>query len=772
MRWWKAFMVSCAACFALLGALGAGTAMAAAPGVVSVAVPAASYYNLSAVLEFVVTFDQDVKADAGPTHTFPRLQLTIGSRTAYADFVTGPAAPTVRFAYLVRPGDVDLDGIAVEALDLNGASITNSGGEDADVALHNVGATSNVLVDGVQPRVTSVDVPADGEYGVGDQLDFTVHTSEPVRVLGTPTLSLDVGGTIVPASYVSGSGSDTLVFAHTVVAADHANHGIAVAPVIPTPGADAISDPAGNPIVPTLNGLPSTAGVVVNPAAQPTAVSLPGGRYATGATVPLTVGFDRAVTVDTTGGVPAITLHLASGDVSARYASGSGSTALTFQYVVAAGDEESSGATVDSAIRLNGGAITDAISSNPAQTTLPSATIAGAPVLVDGVAPQAQSIARLDANPTDGATSVRWRVTFSEPVTGVNGSDFMPIASGTATGAVSGVSTADNTVYDVTVGGVSGTGTLALDLVPASSGIRDRAGNALVDAFAGEAYDVGHRAETREPDGGQSGDDGQSDDDGQGDGGQAGAGGDHGGGSTEQPPSGGQAANGGQPAAPLDGGPAPTPSANRAPQARIATTALGRAAAAKPGAWRGERFRLDGSRSRDRDGHVRSWRWQLGGRTVSHGRTVTVTVRMPTQVVLAVTDDDGATSRARTVLRPHRPKRRTVSATIDGFGNLSARVAPSARAKLVALRHAARGAIALTVAGYTADTGADPAFNVRLSQRRAERVAALLLDGLGTLRPVHVAVVGRGGAHPVATNRTDAGQAANRRVVVRIVTDR
>ena len=54
-----------------------------------------------------------------------------------------------------------------------------------------------------------------GDYDAGKVLTLTLNMSEAVNVTGTPTLTLNDGGT---ASYVSGSGSSALVFSYTVAA--------------------------------------------------------------------------------------------------------------------------------------------------------------------------------------------------------------------------------------------------------------------------------------------------------------------------------------------------------------------------------------------------------------------------------------------------------------------------------------------------------------------------------------------------------------------------
>ena len=73
------------------------------------------------------------------------------------------------------------------------------------------------------PTVTSVSsiVAANSSFTAGSVIPITVSFSEPVLVNGTPQLALNASPT-AEASYVSGSGSDTLTFDYAVAAGDAA----------------------------------------------------------------------------------------------------------------------------------------------------------------------------------------------------------------------------------------------------------------------------------------------------------------------------------------------------------------------------------------------------------------------------------------------------------------------------------------------------------------------------------------------------------------------
>lgn len=69
----------------------------------------------------------------------------------------------------------------------------------------------------VQPTVINVSsTTADGAYGVGDTIDIAVQFSQIVTVTATPSLAMrPVVGSNTNASYISGSGTDTIVFRMT-----------------------------------------------------------------------------------------------------------------------------------------------------------------------------------------------------------------------------------------------------------------------------------------------------------------------------------------------------------------------------------------------------------------------------------------------------------------------------------------------------------------------------------------------------------------------------
>lgn len=370
-------------------------------------------------------------------------------------------------------------------------------------AANNVSAASgglSVTIDTTAPTVSSVSVPGSATYVSGQNLDLTVNWTEAVTVDtagGTPSIALTIGSTSRSAAYQAGSGTSALVFRYTTQSGDLDIDGIAVGALSLNSGT--IEDTAGNNATLTLNSVGSTVGVLVD-AVAPTVTgrTVPSdGTYKAGQNLDFTVSYSENVTVNTGGGTPYIAVTLdTGGTVQAAYNGGTGTSTLTFRYTIASGNLDTDGVAVASSITLNGGTIKDGTGNDAATTSLGFAATTG--VLVDGEAPTVSSINRQTPSGTStNATSVVFRVTFAEAVTGVDTADFTLTKTSTADGAISSINAVSGTVYDVTVNTITGNGTLRLDLNAAATGIADAATNAIATGYtAGQAYTIDTTAPT------------------------------------------------------------------------------------------------------------------------------------------------------------------------------------------------------------------------------------------------------------------------------------
>ena len=203
----------------------------------------------------------------------------------------------------------------------------------------------------------------------------------------------------------------------------------------------------------------------------------------------LTLSFDAAVNVDTSGGTPTLLLETGSADRAASYVSGSGSSTLSFSYTVQSGDQT---ADLDyastAALSLNGATIRDA-GNVDAILTLPAVggagSIAGQKALVvDGVRPTA-SIVVAEIALAPGDTSLV-TITFSEAVSGFSNADLT-----VANGALSAVSSSDGGItwtatFTPTASVTDSTNLITLN----NAGVQDAAGNAGSGSTDSNSYAI------------------------------------------------------------------------------------------------------------------------------------------------------------------------------------------------------------------------------------------------------------------------------------------
>ncbi|MEY3636670.1 MAG: hypothetical protein RL147_1099, partial [Actinomycetota bacterium] len=173
------------------------------------------------------------------------------------------------------------------------------------------------------------------------------------------------------------------------------------------------------------------------------------GSYKAGSTISIQVNFSAAVTVT---GTPQLTLETGAVDRVLNYASGSGTTALTFNYTVQAGDTSADLDYVNtSSLSLNGGTIRNSAAVNTT-LTLPSPGAAGSlgankVIVIDTTSP---TVSNVNSSTLNGSyrlgSAVSIQVNFSEAVN-VTGTPQLTLETGAT---------------DRVINYVSGTGTTAL----------------------------------------------------------------------------------------------------------------------------------------------------------------------------------------------------------------------------------------------------------------------------------------------------------------------
>jgi alpha-tubulin suppressor-like RCC1 family protein len=236
------------------------------------------------------------------------------------------------------------------------------------------------ITDNDYARVSNVTSPdTNGTYTNGS-LDIEVTFTENVTVTGTPLLNLNTTPAR-SASYVSGSGSSSLIFRYSIQYADAAADldYVATSSLILSGGTitETLTTTNANLTLPTPGlagslGLNKNLVIATPPVATIASIQIPADDfYVTDDNLDFVFVFSQTVNVT---GTPVLNLSIGGTPVSASYVSGSASTNLTFRYT-AGGGVFGDGPVLTSPLNLSGGTIKDGYGVNATLTfTLPDTT--------------------------------------------------------------------------------------------------------------------------------------------------------------------------------------------------------------------------------------------------------------------------------------------------------------------------------------------------------------------------------------------------------------
>ncbi len=423
---------------------------------------AAGSYGVGSTISIQVAFSNTVVVTGTP-----ELALNSGGTASYS---SGSGSSTLTFTYIVAAGQSanPLDDASTTALTLNGGTIDDQSSNPANLTLPAPGSgnslsQSKVVIDTTAPTVTGVtSTTANGTYGVGSVITITVGWSKPVVVTGTPKLALNSGGT---ADYSSGNGTSTLTFTYTVAAGQNSSKLDYTSTAALTLNGGTIFDTVTNPNAAVLTlaspgatgSISNTKSIVIDTTA-PTVTGVTSttanGSYGVGSVITITMAWSKPVVVT---GTPALALN--SGG-TADYASGNGTSTLTFTYTVAAGQNSAKlDYTSTAALTLNGGTIFDTVTNpNAAVLTLAAPGAAGSisntkSIVIDTTAPTVTGVTSTTANGSYGVGSViTITMAWSKPVV-VTGTPALALNSGGTADYASGNGTSTLTfTYTVAAG--------------------------------------------------------------------------------------------------------------------------------------------------------------------------------------------------------------------------------------------------------------------------------------------------------------------------------
>ena len=375
-------------------------------------------YGAGEEIQVDVNFGTGVEVTGSPT-----LSLTVGDGPREAA-LKWAFAEGLRLGYVVRPGDLDRDGIGIggDALELNGGSIRSAFGADAVLELggHAIVGDAGHKVDGSRataPEVSSVRItsrPQDGEtYGAGEEIQVDVNFGTGVEVSGSPTLALTVGDGMRQAA-LKWAFAEGLRLGYVVQPGDLDRDGIGIGgdalelnggSIRSAYGADAVLELGGHAIVGDaghkVDGSRATAPEVSS--VRITSRPRDGETYGAGEEITVDVRFGAGVEVS---GSP--TLALTVGDGMRQAALKSVFTeGLRLGYVVQPGDLDRDGIGIGGdALELNGGSIRSAYGADAVLELGGHAIVGDAGHKVDGsraAAPEVRSV-RITSRPRDGET--------------------------------------------------------------------------------------------------------------------------------------------------------------------------------------------------------------------------------------------------------------------------------------------------------------------------------------------------------------------------------
>ena len=412
----------------------------------------------------------------------PTLSLNDGGTATY---IGGSGTNALTFGYTVAASNSSVPSLAITQVNLpNGATVKDAAG-NAAILSPAVGTVLGLQIDTTPPVVTKVVAsPSSGDAGIGKTISLTLAMSEVVMVTGTPTLTLNDGGT---ATYAGGSGTNVLTFSYTVGASDSSVSALAVTQVN-LPNGGTVQDMAGNTA--NLSGAAATSGPQIDtttPVVTKVLASPSSGDEGIGKTIDFTVDLSKAVMIRGTptltlnnGGIATYTGGYAStsalATTIANFTGGSDINVLTFSYTVGASDGSTSALAITQVNLPNGATVQDA-ARNGANLSGALTTLTG--LQIDTTTP---AVTKVVASPASGTevpgNTITLTLNLSEAVT-VTGAPTLTLNDG-GTATYTGGSGTNALTFSYTVGAsdspVSALAIMQVNL-PNGATVQNAAGN-------------------------------------------------------------------------------------------------------------------------------------------------------------------------------------------------------------------------------------------------------------------------------------------------------
>ena len=222
-------------------------------------------YRAGDTLLFKIFFSENTEVLT--SNGVPSLKLTIGASSKQAVYTSGSGSNQLTFIYVIQQGDEDSVGIKPgTVISLNNGSIRDLAGNNALLTVPLLLAPTRIIIDGISPKVSGVNVPADKFYRENDTLVFSILFTKKVFVKDNgdiPLLGLTIGSHKKTISYYSGSGTDCLYFQYTVQKNDLDKTGVTLGTLYTAYGYT-ICDFIGNPAILGLKNIGTLSQVKID----------------------------------------------------------------------------------------------------------------------------------------------------------------------------------------------------------------------------------------------------------------------------------------------------------------------------------------------------------------------------------------------------------------------------------------------------------------------------------------------------------------------------
>jgi PBP1b-binding outer membrane lipoprotein LpoB len=453
------------------------------PAVTSIALLDPATNNASSE-QFTVNFSEAVSGVDAGDFALTNGGTVSGSITAVA--AVNPDANGRASAYTVTVSNVTGDG----TMKLN-LSAAQAGIEDAAGNAASGGFTSGptYTIEHTAPVVSSINLVDAATNNLASE-QFTVTFSASVAgVTAGDFVLTDSSGLAGTIGGVSAVNPDASGRASTYTVTVNGVTGDGTMRLDLNAAQSGISDAAGNTVSGGYTVGPSYTVQQTAPAV--TSIALVDAATNNAATEQFTVNFSENVGGVTAGDFVLTTGGSVTGTIGTITAVNPGADGRASAYTVTV-----TNVTGDGTLRLDVSAAQSGIT-DAAGNAATGAYTAGPAYTLEHTAPVVASIGLVGSASNDNA-SEQFTVSFSENVGGVDAGDFVLSNGGTVSGAITGVVAVDPdangraSVYTVTVSGVSGVGTMRLDLGNSTAGITDAAGNTLTGGYdTGPSYTLG-----------------------------------------------------------------------------------------------------------------------------------------------------------------------------------------------------------------------------------------------------------------------------------------